>query len=407
MIQRLWRLVPGRRLPDPPTQVRDLRDRVRVVDGLPGDLAALPPETFLRLAGGVPAREPPPLVTADPRVCPWQFVQGHAEYGGAAADIGVYRLADVVYDGRGLARDADGAALTSFETTPLYWANELAAGLGERLHPATTIKAFDRPAIACMTPGLRAYGHWLLEILPRLWLARLALGDEAFEAHAVLVDSTTPDWAYGMMRTAAGVLDSQIVTYDRTRTLWRVENLILPGMLHGDFRFHPWAARFFAALPDSGRTDLPRRIYIARSPETASRPGANRRVTDNVKEIEAHLASLGIHAVHPEHLSWADQIAMFRRARLVVGEFGSGLHNAVFTEGGTRIVCLGFMNYIQSTIAALRNHRLALVAPLYERRDEGGVSHLAFSVEAITLALKAAKRARAPTATAVGDAQPA
>lgn len=392
MIQRLWRLVPGRRLPDPPTEIRDLRERTTLVDGQEGDLASLPPDTFLRLVPGVAARKPPRLVTQDPRICPPHYVQGHAQYGGMAADIGVHRLSNVIYDGRGLVRDQDGAVLTSFETTPVYWTNELSAGLKERLHPSAVVKTFDRPAIVSMTPGLRAYGHWLLEILPRLWLARLALGDEAFAAHAVLVDSTAPDWAYSMMREAAGVRDSQIVTYDRSRTLWEVESLVMPGMLHGDFRFHPWAERFFSGLPDSGRTDLPQRIFIARSPETALRAGANQRITDNAMEIEAFLSAANIQAVHPERLSWADQIAMFRQARVIVGEFGSGMHNAIFAEPGTRVICLGFMNYVQSTIAAFRKHRFGLIAPSYERRDENGVDHLAFPLDGIKLALKGARQ---------------
>jgi capsular polysaccharide biosynthesis protein len=304
-------------------------------------------------------------------------------------------------------RDSGGAALTSFETTPLYWTNELNAGMKERLHPGTTLKTFDRPAIACMTPGLRAYGHWLLEILPRLWLARQALGDAAFAAHAVLIDSTTPDWAYGMMRDAAGVQDSQIVTYDRSRTLWHMPSLIVPGMVHGDFRFHPWAWRFYRSLPASGRKDLPRRIYVARAPEVALRDGANRRITDNAAEIEALLARRDIVAVYPERLSWEDQIAMFRRATLIVGEFGSGLHNAIFTGGRARVICLGFMNYVQSTIGALRNHKMAIVAPTYERLDDAGVTHLAFDVDAVEIALRSVMRARPVKAGAPAIEQPA
>ena len=117
MIQRLWRLVPGRRLPDPPGPIVSLRDRVRLVDARPGRLARLPPETFLRLAPGEPAREPPRLATEDPRVVPPHIVGAHALYGGPSADIGVYRLSNVIYDGRGLVRDQDGGVLTSFETS--------------------------------------------------------------------------------------------------------------------------------------------------------------------------------------------------------------------------------------------------------------------------------------------------
>lgn len=365
-----------------------LRDRVRTVDGEAGGLPGLSGDVFLRLAGETIAPPPPPLLVDDPRVCRPNYAVGHLTFTGPTVDVGVFRLGEALYDGYGLVRSGVGEILAGRETTAAYWANALTRGTAGAVPSRLPVRDIKGPAIASMTPGLRSYGHWLLEILPRLWLARLALGEAAFARHAVLVDETMPAWAPDLMRQAAGVEPPQIVRYHHGAALLRVPELVVPGLMHGDFRFHPFAARFFDGLPDSGRTDLPRAFYIKRSPPERGAKGIL-RTSVNADDIESRLASEGIPGIWLEDLSWPDQIALFRRAELIVGEFGSGLHNAIFSPASTRVVCLGILAEVQSTIAAFRGQRIAYVQPSTETEADS-VRQFRFKMGAIKLALNAA-----------------
>jgi capsular polysaccharide biosynthesis protein len=367
---------------------RDLRAVTATIDGAADDFRRLAPNSFLRLAAAVETPPTPALLIDDPRVNPPEYEGWNRAAAGMSADIGVFLLADALYDGRAFVRDADGTALISAETTPRYWADALAGGATELLQEGTREQFLERPAIACMTPGLRAYGHWLLEILPRLWLARRVLG-QAFTDHAVLIDEDTPDWALAMMRHAAGVQDHQIVRYYRAGTLLRVKRLVVPGQLHGDFHFHPFARTFYDGLMDAKRPDLPTVFQIPRPGHSDDPNDANRRLCSNAEALGAQLTARGVPVVAPERLSWAEQIALFRNATLVVGEYGSALHNAIFSGAGTRIVSFGFLNDVQSKIAAFRDQRIAYLAPQDERTEQG-VRLQSFDPAALDLALDAA-----------------
>jgi capsular polysaccharide biosynthesis protein len=370
-------------------ELAGLRAAVQTVDGRAGDLAGAGDDVFLRLAKAVDVAAPAPLLIDDPAVNQYDYPIWHAAFSGKTADIGVYRLADAVFDGRGLIRRPDGAAMISRETVPAYWRAALELGSGEPLARTTRVKRLTRPAIAAMTPGIRSYGHWLLDILPRLWLARRALGDEAFAGHVVLVDDVAPRWATGLMQTAAGVQDSQIVRYNRNRTLLKAPSLIVPGTLHGDFLFHPIAAEVFDGLPDSGRTDLPRMFNVTRVQPALDPSHPDNRICINADALAARLAAKGVPSIEPSRLSWPDQIALFRRAELIVGEFGSALHNTIFSGAAARVVCLGFQNEVQSTISGFRGQRMAYVSAKIEKRNDG-MQLQTFDEAAVEKALDAA-----------------
>jgi len=67
--------------------------------------------------------------------------------------------------------------------------------------------------------------------------------------------------------------------------------------------------------------------------------------------------------VYPEDCAFETQIGLFQNAVTVVGEFGSGLHNAIFSAPGTIVVALNWINPIQSRIARLRGHRIGYLLP--------------------------------------------
>ena len=72
----------------------------------------------------------------------------------------------------------------------------------------------------------------------------------------------------------------------------------------------------------------------------------------------------GFELVHPELLSFMDQIRLFASATVVAGEGGSGLHGTVFSEQGAVTLELRPPSYNalgQPAIALLQRHTFASV----------------------------------------------
>ncbi|KMM17097.1 hypothetical protein SYNGFB01_06270 [Synechococcus sp. GFB01] len=63
-------------------------------------------------------------------------------------------------------------------------------------------------------------------------------------------------------------------------------------------------------------------------------------------------------------MSWREQIAMFSRARVVVGEHGSAMKNLLFAPAGAAAVVINFLNNTQASIAALRDQHYLYVPTL-------------------------------------------
>ena len=47
----------------------------------------------------------------------------------------------------------------------------------------------------------------------------------------------------------------------------------------------------------------------------------------------------------------------------MAGEFGSALHNTIFSPPGTQVIAVNFFNHYQSAIARVRRQRIAFVPP--------------------------------------------
>ena len=76
----------------------------------------------------------------------------------------------------------------------------------------------------------------------------------------------------------------------------------------------------------------------------------------NVDRIEAMAAVAGFSIVYPEQLSLPDQVALFRGARQIVGQYGSALHGTMFGTPGAMVCALqgtgpACAGYLQSGIA--------------------------------------------------------
>lgn len=209
-----------------------------------------------------------------------------------------------------------------------------------------------RGAAACIHgPGYNVYGHWLVDFLPRLSVL-IQAGYDITRLRYILPHDC-PSFGLKFLQLL-GVSAEQLCFYDPKLETLTVDELIMPANLRTGGRLH---SMFGRATRDWVERILPRgtervstgRYFVSRGGVQSGRNLGNRSA------IEGLATSAGFDIVHPERLDIADQIALFRGARQVVGEYGSGLHSTIY--GGPALHCCAlrgtcqWLGFIQSSLA--------------------------------------------------------
>jgi capsular polysaccharide biosynthesis protein len=164
------------------------------------------------------------------------------------------------------------------------------------------------------------YYHWLFDVLPRWHLLerwRGVLGKYAVPGNVSAVQLE--------MLRLLGVERDQLLLLSENQRL-RCQNLYVPSLPGSEGCSPPWVVPFLrekflpAAVGFAGQGPL---IYIVRG-SSAQRPVLNEPY------LIARLERRGFKAVAPEKLSFPQQVALFRDARVVVAAHGAGLANLAF-----------------------------------------------------------------------------
>lgn len=211
----------------------------------------------------------------------------------------------------------------------------------------------DGPAMMiCHWGCLGNYGHWMMNsLLPVV----LMLDEIKARKITVLVPTLPPRWREEL--TLFGVPESQIVEVADQYVV--VPHLLYPSTVSTSSNNYP--APFGLQVFEAARQavapspDLP-------SPELlyVSRMGAKHwRTMTNEVELSAALETLGFTAIYPHNMTWAEQIAAFSKAKVIIGQFGAALWSIPFSPKGGALIEITTSNY--------GNHEYAAVANLMEK----------------------------------------
>ena len=244
--------------------------------------------------------------------------------------VGVVTLAGAGITGDGFpVRDGVFLTAPAYGLSPSYIQSQLPAG------PPTRIRREPGRGICITGPGYRIYGHWLIDILPKLHLLERLGIDLALETLAIPAD--TPQFGRDWLRFLK-VAPRRLVTYDPAAEIVQFDELVLPLPLRANSR----ASKLFAPAVES----LSRRIgplpsvapQAARIYVSRQKSGRVGRQVRNAAALEEIILRSGFTIIHPELLSLADQVSTFRGARVLMGEYGSALHGSMFAPPGC-LVC--------------------------------------------------------------------
>ena len=188
--------------------------------------------------------------------------------------------------------------------------------------------------VSLATDGHNNYYHWMLDLLPKLFLALAAgLGDKPF-----YVGASTPFQKQTLELLGvplARSLDGNAIPF------LQPDELIVPflGDRHPPNVFDAAKCRLLAQVfaklikDKSTARELPARFVVSRG-KTRSR-----RVV-NEDALLARLAPLGFSAVYLEDLTLLEQITLFARAKAIVASTGAGLVNLIHCRPGTPVAIL-------------------------------------------------------------------
>jgi hypothetical protein len=231
--------------------------------------------------------------------------------------------------------------------------------VGSVLKPDAEIIETDVPVGLALHPNT-VYGHFLLEMLPRLHLlSKLRMFGRPLP---IAVPNDCSKWVRNFV--ALYFDEAEIIYYHSKLQRVRAPCFVLPSMMMNDYAMHPEMNTAVEELvgrivgPHEPPPDFPRRIYLSRSHHFRTWRGIA-----NEAEVESTLSDLGFLVIHPQELPLARQIALYASAECIVSEFCSASHNALFAPRGAAVFCISWLNNCQSRIAALRGQPLAYMEP--------------------------------------------
>ena len=199
------------------------------------------------------------------------------------------------------------------------------------------------PTIYAKGHGANNYGHYLLDVLPRVMIAGKMFGSQGMVYLVRDSRIAMQDVTYRSFRLLSVSLDNIIV--HRAGSTYFVDDLVVITGL-----FHHQAGTYVSALAVRAVEEfaqkmwdmavpLVRRAYPRLFVRRVVGPKRGRSL-HNEQELYARLAPFGFKDIDPGSLSLEQQIVLFSQAQTIIGATGAAMANIVFCRPGTKVTLL-------------------------------------------------------------------
>ncbi|WP_296710195.1 glycosyltransferase 61 family protein [Rhodoblastus sp.] len=222
-----------------------------------------------------------------------------------------------------------------------------------RVWPLTRMRRLSGDFIYLRQSGDGDYGHWLLDVLPRVAIAAQFCDLSQFS----IVLSGQPQAMEQILRDSLalfGVAPGRIVALGEAPVF--LQRAVYPLPRERGALVSPQALEVLESLPArlAGAPDAPKRVYVAGEAEGPANEAA-------LMEL---LQPLGFVAVDPSGMTFAEQIRAFSRAEIIVGASGSGLANMAVAPRGVQAIVLTRPgtegDHFRALVEAKQSHLVAL-----------------------------------------------
>ena len=247
-----------------------------------------------------------------------------------------------------------------YEVSPDVWGPRRHALLSQMKLPA--IHRLEGITAVISTPEASTnYGHWMVDLLPRIELLRLAgYGPDQVDRYLVNLGSSS----YCLETLAlAGIPARKIQPVDDS-SHYKCDAVVVSSQRAGHWRNNMpgWVPGFLASLNDQpapGHPSPSRRLYLSR------RDCQYRRVL-NDDAVTKKMQAAGFEVIESGTLSVRDQIRLFSEAAVIVSSHSSALTNLTFCQPGCRVLEIFSNTYFDSSFwtmaTAARGHYAAMTA---------------------------------------------
>lgn len=228
------------------------------------------------------------------------------------------------------------------------------------------IRRVEGECIVFQNWGPSVWGHVLLFMIPRLFQAQKA--GIVLSESKVLISSRTPAWQKKLLHELFGI-SKNLVLFNPDIERVQIDHAVVPHIPYDHFKGFTGEARgIFLQLKESVFSQpafVPRKeaavIMIDR--RGYRNPDSRHRSVKNFECVIKAVSSVypGVNVVEPSSLSFRDQVLLFDSASIVIGEYGSALHNSVFCRRGVNVLSLGESNDIQAKICALMDQNYSFI----------------------------------------------
>lgn len=184
-------------------------------------------------------------------------------------------------------------------------------------------------ALILAATGGESYYHWMVDVLPRIELAKKS-GFKLESFDHFIVNGITKPFQQETLQ-ALGIPLEKCRVFGKSKKGYLCEEALLPSMPGPMGVPPPETAKFLRSSFSDGPEKGAKLLFVGRGK-------GDRRPLVEAEKIWAGLEKLGFTQIEPEKMSVAEQACAFRSARVVVGAHGAALANLAFCRPGTNVI---------------------------------------------------------------------
>lgn len=253
-----------------------------------------------------------------------------------------------------------------------------------QLQSCRQVARLDQEAILLTRYGMRTWGHWLGEILPKAAIVeeRFPNRYEYLIPRALLTDASLSTQRESLR--SINIPANRLVVLEE-RTVYACDGLLLVSSVWSDRSMHPHAI-------DALRATTPGSYVSAIATERVAllrRESKTRRIA-NLGEVEKVLCDNGFTPVDLETAPYSEQVCCFRHATNIVSILGSGLTGLIFSPKHVKVITLAPVGWSDDFFYSLMRNRKASLIDLRGLSVPCGQSHIAtadFNLDPVELDL--------------------